>query len=216
MLLISWSVYGPLATLIDRRRFRERPRGILLTFDDGPDPRYTPPLLDLLDEFDVRAIFFVLGYKVRRHPEIARDIIAGGHQVALHGARHLNSWWATPKQVRQNIRLGRRQLQKVGIDPGLYRPPYGRTNLAEDKTHQKMYWTKLFHDWDIRSPKRLLKQLKAGSRPGEIFLLHDGTEGRAKPDMPLVMIGVLRQWLTWARENNLILSDGRRWPDETT
>lgn len=216
MVLISWLVYGPLATYLSRKRFQSRPEGILLTFDDGPDPRYTPQLLDLLDEFQVKAVFFCLGRKVRRHPEIAHDILKRGHQVALHGASHLNAWWATPKQVKRNFIIGQRQMSRVGLNPKLYRPPYGRTNLLDDSTTLKTYWTKLFHDWDIKSQDKMLRQMKQASRPGEIFLLHDGTEGRAKTDMPLEMMKVLKQWLVWTQQEKIAICDGGRWSNEKT
>lgn len=211
-MLLTWFAYGPLATIIDRKRQAITPKGIVLTFDDGPDPRYTPQLLDLLDEFDIKAIFFCLGFKVQRHPELAHEIVKRGHQLGLHGSIHRNAWLSSPKQVEKNIRLGERQFIKRGLRPTLYRPPFGRVNLLE-KDSSKTYWTKLFHDWDIRSEDRLLEDMIQASNRAGVWLLHDSTEGRAKPNMPLVMMQVLRRWLSWARQEEIIICNGRRWPN---
>lgn len=209
-MLLSFLSYGPIPTMIDRWKYTKRPEGILLTFDDGPDPRYTPKLLELLDEFQVKAMFFCLGKKVRRYPELMHDIIARGHTIGLHGFTHRNAWLSTPKQVKKNVRLGQRQLIKLGLETNLYRPPYGRVNLGLQDGIERFYWTKLFHDWDITSEEKLFEKMKDASRPGEIWLLHDGTEGKAKPDMPLVMLRVLRQWLDWERQQGISLTSERQ------
>ena len=210
-MLIKSLIYGPLATWRDRTRPAPKPPGILVTFDDGPDPRYTPQLLDLLDRYQVKAIFFCLGHKVRRHPEIAHDILHRGHQIGLHGARHINAWLAGSGQVRRNIILGQRQLKKVGIEARWYRPPYGRINGAEPSDLPRLYWTRLFHDWDIRSQDDMFDRMIRFSRPGEIFLLHDSSEGRAVPGMPREMMTVLERWLSWARQSGVVICDGGRW-----
>lgn len=211
---MSLLIYGPISTLIHRCVSTKRPQGILLTFDDGPDPRYTPKLLDLLDEYQVKALFFALSRKVLRYPELARDIEARGHQLALHGAYHLNAWRASPKQVKQNISLGIRQFRRMGFNPMLFRPPFGRVNLFHESPLPVLYWTKLFYDWNSQSKDHLVHAMKKRSAPGEIFLLHDGTEARAVEGMPLVMIEALREWLFWAHSVGIYISDGGRWPNE--
>lgn len=210
-MLIRSLIYGPLATWRDRTRPAPKPSGILVTFDDGPDPRYTPQLLDLLDRYQVKAIFFCLAHKVRRHPDIAHDILRRGHQIGLHGARHINAWLTGSRQVRRNIILGQRQLKKVGIEASWYRPPYGRINGAEPSDMPRLYWTRLFRDWDIRSQDDMFDRMIRFSRPGEIFLLHDSSEGRAVTGMPLEMMAVLERWLSWARQSGAVICDGGRW-----
>lgn len=211
LISLAWLGYGPVATVIDRKRPRTKPQGILLTFDDGPDPRYTPELLDVLDWYQVKAIFFCLSQQVRRYPELTHEIIRRGHQVGLHGASHVNAWTASPKQVEKNIRLGYRQMVKRGFTPVWYRPPYGRINAWDHHSMATLYWTSLFHDWDIDDDDKLLERLKQRSKPGEIFLLHDGSQGRAKPGMPRRMIRVLGDWFDWAKQQAIVIEDGNQW-----
>ncbi|MHB8919068.1 MAG: polysaccharide deacetylase family protein, partial [Desulfocucumaceae bacterium] len=69
------------------------PRGhVIITFDDGPDPRYTPRVLDVLKAAGVKACFFVVGEKARRHPDIIRTIVSEGHEIGSHGLRHRIPW----------------------------------------------------------------------------------------------------------------------------
>ncbi|WJH35220.1 polysaccharide deacetylase family protein [Paenibacillus sp. CC-CFT747] len=81
---------------------------IALTFDDGPDPVYTPRLLDLLKERGIRATFFVLGSKAEKHPDLIRRMHEEGHQIGIHNYTHLSNWLMTPWGSANAISAARR------------------------------------------------------------------------------------------------------------
>ena len=80
------------------------PRQLALTFDDGPNPRITPQLLDLLDQHEAKATFFVIGRFVSRCPALTREIVERGHQIGNHTETHPNLFWLGPQSVRQEMR----------------------------------------------------------------------------------------------------------------
>ena len=110
---------------------RRVPSGVALTFDDGPDPRWTPRILDALDAVGARASFFVIGEQVTRHPEIVRDCAARGHRVEVHGWRHRRATLQAPAQLaRELTRMVETLSQLTGRRPRWYRPPYGARPLG--------------------------------------------------------------------------------------
>src|SRR5262245_23501370 len=106
-LLIGYHLFVPNAQGLVRmhRRFQPAGREVWLTIDDGPDPEDTPRLLALLAEHGARATFFVIGEKAERHPELIRDIVAAGHEVAHHTYTHpLASFWcAGPRRLAREL-----------------------------------------------------------------------------------------------------------------
>lgn len=103
---------------------------IALTFDDGPTPELTPRVLDLLDELDVKATFFMIGQRVRSHPEIAREVLKRGHEVAAHSMKHLNSWQVGPLRGIRDVSEGISVMNEQSLSPSLFRPPRGRATLG--------------------------------------------------------------------------------------
>src|SRR5690606_17793523 len=103
---------------------------VALTFDDGPDPRTTPRILDLLERRGQRATFFVIGQKAEAHPELLRRIHAGGHLLALHG--YIHRWFyafLTPTTVQQDIQRTQDAVEAAtGTRPVLFRPPVGQAS----------------------------------------------------------------------------------------
>src|SRR3954454_5763353 len=97
--------------------------GIALTFDDGPHPEGTPAVLELLRSEDLVATFFVAGEQVERFPQLARDIVAAGHEIGLHCHRHRNQLRLTPPQVGGGKPRGRpRRTRAAGRPPSSTRP----------------------------------------------------------------------------------------------
>lgn len=105
---------------------RRVPWGVGLTFDDGPSPEYTPALLDLLRDLDVRATFFVLGDHVRSHPDLVRRMRAEGHGVGSHSRSHPRFAAMDRAGIAQEIEAGIVDLQlALGGRSRLFRPPHG-------------------------------------------------------------------------------------------
>ena len=157
---------------------RQTGESVYLTFDDGPDPDYTPRLLDALAASDAKATFFVQGQCVMRHPRVARRIVEDGHAVASHGWSHrrLPHWafrraWDEFAKAKEAIR------EVVGVDTILYRPPYGWVTLpmlayAATGRMKLILWSVDSDDDRTHSPAAVLAKGRHVQR-GDIFLCHD-------------------------------------------
>src|SRR6476661_2066533 len=116
----SAQVFGP------TRRRTHRDRTVALTFDDGPNPAVTPQLLDLLDRYDARATFFLIGRYVRACPEIAAEIARRGHVLGNHTDTHPNLLWLSRTQILDELaRCEASILEATGQRTTIMRPPYG-------------------------------------------------------------------------------------------
>ncbi len=153
---------------------------VALTFDDGPDPATTLPLLELLARHNVRASFFLVGEKVEAHPGLTQAIARAGHSLGNHTFNHF--WWT-------NFLWGRRLMKEVartqdaiaratGQTPPWFRPPVGLSNPHLGRVLKKSGLVCV--GWDIRSRDRdnpveaVLQRIMARVRNGSIVLLHDG------------------------------------------
>jgi peptidoglycan/xylan/chitin deacetylase (PgdA/CDA1 family) len=157
--------------------------GYALTFDDGPHAEGTPAVLEILAREGTRATFFLVGEQVRRNPELAREIVAAGHEIALHCDRHRNLLRLTPWQVREDIARALETIETTtGRSPKLYRPPYGVLNaaalrLACDRGWRTMLWSDWGRDWEKRAtPESILARLTDDADPGAVLLLHDADD----------------------------------------
>ena len=175
------------------RTAEPRSRSIALTFDDGPDPRWTPRILDLLREYGVRATFFVVGTSVIDHPQLLQRIIAEGHEVGLHSLTH-SELGSLPSWQRE---LEMRWTQQAvigasGQSTSIFRPPYSSTNQqVTDSTWSVIragsddgYLTVLSTDDSRDWTRPGVAQIVANSRPhgtaGEVLLMHDGGGDRSQ------------------------------------
>ncbi len=152
----------------------------LLTFDDGPHARGTPAVLDLLRLADVRATFFLVGEQVERLPELAAEITAAGHEVALHCHRHRCLLRLTPGQVREDLQRAEATIaDATGEPPRRYRPPYGIFNaaalvLARAHRWEPLLWSKDGRDWHRHATAHsIAAHATRGLRGGDVILLHD-------------------------------------------
>ncbi|UNK19916.1 polysaccharide deacetylase family protein [Paenibacillus sp. N3/727] len=180
-----------------------------LTFDDGPDPVYTPQLLDLLKRYDMKATFFLVGSHAESHPDVVKQIHEEGHLIGIHNYIHKSNWLMRPKTVRMQLKRTDDIIYNVtGERPTFYRPPWGIVNLfdfAKNSGYRIVLWSAMFGDWRSKTgsdklAKRMLRKLK----PGEVMLLHDcGTTVGANPDAPVNMLIALEQVLEEAQRRNL-------------
>jgi len=158
-------------------------RGYALTFDDGPHPRGTPAVLDILDRAGVPATFFLVGEQVRRSPGLAREILAAGHEVGLHCDRHRNLLRLTPWQVREDLDRARETIcAETGREIALYRPPYGILNAAALASARARRWRVLLWrhwglDWQQRATaESIAARVTSGVGEGAVLLLHDADD----------------------------------------
>jgi peptidoglycan-N-acetylglucosamine deacetylase len=155
-----------------------------LTFDDGPHPEYTPRLLDILQRYEVRATFFMVGEAAQRHPELVQQVAQAGHAVGNHSWDH-PFFPSLPSDERQKqIRSCEQALVPYGQK--LFRPPYGAENLASHLDALSLYyqvvnWSLDAEDWLERDPAWMADVLTRGIQPGSIVLLHDAICGSHEP-----------------------------------
>jgi peptidoglycan-N-acetylglucosamine deacetylase len=154
--------------------------GYALTFDDGPHAQGTPAVLEILAGAGVRATFFLVGEQVRRNPGLAAEIVAAGHEVALHCDRHRNLLRLAPWQVRADIARAQATIEDdTGRSPNLYRPPYGVLNatalrVARGHGWRTVLWSHWGKDWQARAtPESIAACVTDGAGEGAVLLLHD-------------------------------------------
>jgi peptidoglycan/xylan/chitin deacetylase (PgdA/CDA1 family) len=152
-----------------------------LTFDDGPDPRSTPQLLDWLRAEKVPAAFFCIGKKVEAHPELAAQIVRDGHLLGNHSYAHSNfTNFHSTARLQAELALTQVAVQKAaGVAPVYFRPPVGLSNpntfrAAKQLNLQVIGWTIRSLDTVIADPQKIVARITRGLRPGAIILLHDG------------------------------------------
>lgn len=156
-------------------------RELLLTIDDGPDPRQTPQILDTLAQAQVRAVFFVIGKKVEAHPSLCRRMVEEGHSVQNHTYSHPSAtfWSAGPRRAMQEIeRCSLAIREATGKAPHQFRAPVGMANpfvhLAAESCGLKMIgWSATGHDGIAHDPGRVVHRIRQSATPGGIVLLHE-------------------------------------------
>jgi chitooligosaccharide deacetylase len=158
-----------------------RERVVALTFDDGPDPATTPAVLDVLDDFGVRATFFMVGRNVDEHRGLATEVIRRGHEVANHTQDHLWLDQQPKAVVARQVDLGTKSLARVGATPnGLFRPPHGWTSdgvasVTRRAGLRSIFWSEcLEHFLALDAPAQAAAAMAVRARPGSILLCHDG------------------------------------------
>lgn len=190
-------------------RSLEKNKQILLSFDDGPDPRYTGKLLDLLKKHQVTATFFLVAQRAVKQPELVERMIAEGHTIALHSYDHKNPWYKNYWATRQDFALSLALLQHHNWHVNYYRPPWGRSNLFTYSIAQKhnlkmIFWDIAAKDWDENATvNSIANQLLRKAQHGGIICLHDsGDENGGAKDAPLKTINALSELLPiWKEEN---------------
>jgi peptidoglycan-N-acetylglucosamine deacetylase len=167
---------------------------LYLTFDDGPDPQWTPRILDLLEQADMRATFFVIGEQALRSPALLRRMIESGHEVGNHTFSHRHPWSMSSKLAREQVRDGARAVSDVlGQAPRYYRPPHGRNRRcmneeAAAQGEQVVMWNLSAIDWGmLGSAPRIAKRL-SHARAADIVLMHDGRNRHNRPDQLLQIL----------------------------
>jgi len=183
----------------------KKPEGkqIALTFDDGPDKTYTPQVLDILKEHDIKATFFVVGIQIAKYGDVLKRIQKEGHAIGNHSYHHAKLTECSPDQIAEEIAKTDEALRKVlGSGTDLFRAPYGATNEQVKNTvasakQELVHWTVDTRDWAGTPPEQIMEIVKKQAKPGGIILMHSfgGKDGKLDNTVQVLpqMIDYLKQ-----------------------
>ena len=153
---------------------------VFLTFDDGPDPDYTPRIAEMLALRGHIATFFIIGSNALRNPEIVKYLIDSGHSIGSHSSAHLKQWKTGTKDLISDYEIGHQQVRSVtGNQIRLFRPPYGyndRRSVAFcKKFNQKLIlWDLESLDWQASATADSVTEIvNSHIKPGSVVLMHD-------------------------------------------
>ncbi len=185
---------------------------VSLTFDDGPNPRATPLILDVLARERVHATFFVLGRHADQWPALVRRMADEGHQLGNHGYWHRKLHRRGPRYVRDDLTRGTDAIVRAsgGVRPRHFRAPHGFrspwvTGIARSLGQRTVGWS--LGVWDSARPgaDSIARRALEGLRPGSILLLHDGDGYDPQGDrmqtaeaLPLIIDGLRARGLRFA------------------
>src|SRR5438067_1699003 len=181
------------------------PHQVALTFDDGPDPKWTPQILDILKAYNVKAAFFLVGANAEEYPNLVRRIVAEGHEIGNHTYYHPNLALCWPEHVRVELNATQLLLETItGRSTTLFRPPYAAdtspskiTELTPLQFAQDLGYLVVLEnidpqDWARPGADIILQRVKQQRRDGSIILLHDagGDRSQAVEALPRIL-----EWL---------------------
>ncbi|WP_026950974.1 polysaccharide deacetylase family protein [Algoriphagus mannitolivorans] len=179
--MIFHSVPKAVQVLFPNRKWSGDPSGnkVYLTFDDGPVPGVTTYVLEQLKIRNQKATFFMVGDNVRKHPELARAVLADGHLIGNHTYHHLKGFKTSKEEYYRDFQKSEDIFREVlGIESRLFRPPYGSLTMAQSspirRSHQIIMWDVLSGDYHPKAdPEKILFETKKRTKAGSIIVFHD-------------------------------------------
>ena len=175
---------------------------IALTFDDGPNPNYTPKLLDILEKYRVPATFFAMGSQAKLYPNIIKRMEKEGHLVGCHSYFHHHAWLMPPiTTIRDMNRTYHILSNLLGKPPRWYRPPWGTFNLISIYAARRLdldiaYWSIEAHDWaKDTTVEHIYNTVINNAKPGSIIVLHDNQGALGAPARTLEALPIIIQTL---------------------
>ncbi|MBI4295698.1 MAG: polysaccharide deacetylase family protein [Chloroflexi bacterium] len=203
MLLLVYGYFVPSSPVFGKvySQSNARERVVALTFDDGPNEPYTSEILDILNKYDVKATFFVVGMNVERYPDTARRMLSEGHVLGNHSYSHKANHAISNFGVKDFKRAEEAIYNTTGVIPHLYRPPHGKKTPWELSGLRKaglieVNWTVSTNElhrelvFGKPTPEMVAKDIISEITPGKIILLHDGygtNHNDAKSDKSLTV-----------------------------
>ena len=172
---------------------------IAISFDDGPANQYTPEILQVLNEHGVKAAFFCIGKRIGENEKLFQRLHKEGHLIGNHSYSH-HVWFDlfSSKKMLEDLKMMDVEMERVtGLQPKLFRPPYGVTNPNLKKTiinggYIPVGWSVRSMDTVIRDERKLFNKISKSLKPGAIFLFHDTSK---------ITIAVLPAFINWVKES---------------
>ncbi|MGB5244647.1 MAG: polysaccharide deacetylase family protein [Lutimonas sp.] len=166
--------------------FSRNQKEIYLTFDDGPHPEITGWVLELLSKYDAKATFFCVGENVKKFPSTIQALKELGHTIGNHTFNHLNGWKTSKDEYLKNVRESDAAFGDLSLKTRLFRPPYGKLNMASRSQLTK--WNKKIVMWDVLSgdfdssitDEKCLENVIKNTQKGSIIVFHDSLKAEAK------------------------------------
>lgn len=168
-------------------------KAVYLTFDDGPIPEVTPKVLAILEKYDLKATFFMVGENIDKYPEVYEQVVKAGHSIGNHTYNHVKGWCTSFKDYMANV-------DKWPKETTLFRPPYGKATLRQrralvKKGYRLIYWDILTRDYDKDvTPEEMLRKIQRETREGSIINFHDSLKSNER------MLAVLPQVIEWLQK----------------
>jgi peptidoglycan-N-acetylglucosamine deacetylase len=184
--------------------------GVVLTFDDGPDPVWTPRLLDVLAAGGARATFFPIAPRAAAHPDLIARMRADGHEIGLHCDEHVRHSAQTEAWVARDMECALDRLAVLGVAPTRWRTPWGDTapftrGLADAHGLTLTGWTLDTHDWRGDSAATMFEATRGGLSGEAIVLAHDGIGPGARREDARETIAYTARVIEFARGTGLAL-----------
>lgn len=217
--LLYNQVYNQYPTQYVVQRIGKKDKKIVLTFDDGPDPKYTIPILDILAKYHIKASFFIVGENAQIHPDIVKRIYQEGHEIGNHTFTHPNIADTSPFITKLELNSTQRLIQQItGHSTVLFRPPYVADAEPYDANEilpviraQKLGYTMIGelidpNDWDGASSDRIYKEVMDKVKNGNIILLHDsgGDRSNTVAVLPKLIKSLQKQGYTFTTISGLV------------
>jgi len=176
---------------------------VALTFDDGPDPRYTKEIGQILADAGAQGTFFVMGRHAMQHPEIVQTLITQGHEIGNHTWSHPSLKLKSPATIREELESTDRLLRELGYTASIpFRSPYGHSWLTlpyvlKQRQQANVLWTVQMNDWKPEKPDVMMRLLAPKFDNGAIVLMHDGdgeSEGADRSNTVILVQQILEKY----------------------
>src|ERR1700678_637917 len=199
--IFAWSATAPSSQLLGRTVRRTGDASCMaLTFDDGPNPKVTPQLLNLLSRYEAKATFFLIGRHVRAFPGLAKEIAGRGHAIGNHTETHPSLVLLSSARIAEELdRCDDAIASSAMVTPRWMRPPYGyRSPLLNGIVARRgnagvAMWSAAARDWKTQGAEPVIQRLRR-ARGGDIVLLHDGDHRVLQGDR-LHVVKAMEYWL---------------------
>jgi peptidoglycan-N-acetylglucosamine deacetylase len=218
--IIQTESYNKLPQPLEVVRYgKPKRKEVVLTFDDGPDPAYTPQILDILDKNHVKGTFFILGENAMQHPELVKKMYQEGHEIGNHTFTHPDIASITPMQTKMELNANQRLVQEItGHSMTLFRPPYvadagpsTKNELEPIVRAQAMGYTTVGElidtdDWQGLSSNEIVKRVLNQLPEGNVILLHDagGDRSNTVKALPIIIKELKQRGYTFTTIADLI------------